>query len=181
MQRFKKVQQYGVALLVSEDTQLNVYFEKILSNINKWMLEGKIQKLVCVIQDLKSNQPIERWNFNILIEDENSENPKALKNLPEREQKVQIHKAIGALMRQIAASVSYLPVLNEPCGFELLVYGDQTLQVPQKFSETDGLYIPKSKMEEVPLRSFTTRIHRIDPKVQFRVFEDQEMYNDYAN
>ena len=37
---------------------------------------------------------------------------------------------IQAIVRQITASVTFLPLLNEPCSFDLLVYADSQATVP---------------------------------------------------
>jgi mitotic spindle assembly checkpoint protein MAD2 len=59
-------------------------------------------------------------------------------------------------MRQITASVTFLPLLNESCCFDLLVYADQDSTVPVTWEDSDPCFI--SNAEEVRLRSFTTKV-----------------------
>ena len=55
-----------------------------------------------------------------------------------------------------ASQVTFLPLLQEPCSFDLLVYTNQDAQVPQKWYDSDPRYIMNS--QEVKLRSFTTTV-----------------------
>merc|ERR1712086_821277 len=48
----------------------------------------------------------------------------------EKSQK-EITSEIQAIIRQITASVTFLPLLDEPCTFDLLVYTDNDVDVPQ--------------------------------------------------
>jgi len=59
-------------------------------------------------------------------------------------------------MRQITASVTFLPLLNEACCFDLLVYADLAATVPVEWEDSDPCYISNS--EEVKFRSFTTKV-----------------------
>ena len=49
-----------------------------------------------------------------------------------------------------------MPLLNEPCSFDLLVYTNKTAVVPKKWEDSDPRYIMNS--QEVKLRSFTTSV-----------------------
>lgn len=71
----------------------------------------------------------------------------------------EIQSEIAAILRQITASVSFLPLLDEPCTFDLLVYTDEGAGVPNAWEDSDPRYIPGA--EEVKLRSFTTTIHKV--------------------
>ena len=64
---------------------------------------------------------------------------------------------IQAIIRQITASVTFLPLLSEPCTFDLLVYTNTDVSIPQAWEESDPKYITK-KSQEVRLRSFTTKV-----------------------
>ena len=78
----------------------------------------------------------------------------------------EIKAEIGALIRQITASVSFLPLIDEPCAFDLLVYTDDDVQEPQGWEESDPRYIVNA--DEVKLRSFSTKVHRVDACVAFK-------------
>jgi mitotic spindle assembly checkpoint protein MAD2 len=71
----------------------------------------------------------------------------------------EIHGEIQAIIRQVTASVTFLPLLNEPCSFDLLVYTKKDAAVPAKWEDSDPCYIMNS--QEVKLRSFTTSVSSI--------------------
>ena len=83
--------------------------------------------------------------------------------------KKEIASEIQALIRQITASITFLPLLNEPCCFDLLVYTDKenTTNVPKLWEDSDPCYIVNS--EQVKLRSFNTKIHRVDVAVSYKM------------
>lgn len=68
----------------------------------------------------------------------------------------EITQEIQAIIRQITASVTFLPLLNEPCSFDLLVYADRDATVPILWEDSDPCYITNA--EEVKLRSFSTQV-----------------------
>lgn len=51
--------------LVTSDDQVKAYIKKIMSQLNKWMLGGKISKLVVVITDKETGEHVERWQFDV--------------------------------------------------------------------------------------------------------------------
>jgi mitotic spindle assembly checkpoint protein MAD2 len=51
---------------VSSDDEVKAYIKKIMSQLNKWMLGGKISKLVIVITSKETGEPIERWQFDVV-------------------------------------------------------------------------------------------------------------------
>merc|ERR1711964_302805 len=65
-----------------------------------------------------------------------------------------------AIIRQITASVTFLPLLDEPCSFDLLIYTDKWAEVPDAWDESDPRYIVGGS-QEVKLRSFTTKVHKV--------------------
>lgn len=64
---FSAVKKYGLNMLVSSDDQVKSYVKKIMSQLNKWMLHGKISKLVVVITSRETGEHIERWQFDVQI------------------------------------------------------------------------------------------------------------------
>lgn len=74
---------------------------------------------------------------------------------------------IQALMRQIISCVTFLPNLSDPCTFELLVYTNKDAQVPKSWEESEPKFITNS--DEVKLRSFTTKIHKVSTMVAYKI------------
>lgn len=50
---------------MSADDQVKAYIKKIMSQLNKWMVGGKISKLVVVITDKETGEHVERWQFDV--------------------------------------------------------------------------------------------------------------------
>lgn len=78
----------------------------------------------------------------------------------------EITTEIQAIIRQITASVTFLPTLEELCSFDLLVYTRKEAAVPSEWEDSDPKYIVNST--EVRLRSFTTKVHKVDAVVSYR-------------
>ncbi|KAI1238665.1 hypothetical protein IHE44_0013405 [Lamprotornis superbus] len=79
--------------------------------------------------------------------------------MKEKSQKA-IQDEIRSVIRQITATVTFLPLLESACAFDLLIYTDKDLAVPEKWEESGPQFIANS--EEVRLRSFTTTIHKVN-------------------
>lgn len=52
---------------VSADDQVKAYIKKIMSQLDKWMVGGKISKLVIVITDKDTGEHVERWQFDVRL------------------------------------------------------------------------------------------------------------------
>lgn len=52
---------------VSNDDQVKAYIKKIMSQLNRWMINGKISKLVVVITSKETGEHVERWQFDVRI------------------------------------------------------------------------------------------------------------------
>jgi len=157
---FTRVNKYGLTMLVTTDEGLKDYLKGVLSQISEWLVSGNIQKLVLVINDIATKEVLERWNFDIVME---KPGPGGTSSKPEKE----IRGEIQAIIRQITASVTFLPLLPFPCAFDLLVHTNPDIKVPGAWEESDPKYIT-SNSQEVRLRSFTTSIHKVDSMVAFK-------------
>lgn len=123
---------------------------------------------------------------------------KPLPDKPERE----ITAEIQAIIRQITASVTFLPLLEDPCTFDLLVYTKKApalprlgqeggcgeddaaargeaegvegglVPIPADWEESDPRYVAPGCAADVRLRSFTTKVHKVDTAVTYRASDD---------
>ncbi|KUL84243.1 hypothetical protein ZTR_06907 [Talaromyces verruculosus] len=184
---FSPVKKYGLNMLVSSDDQVRAYIKKIMSQLNKWMIGGKISKLVVVITSKETGEHVERWQFDVQIfkqaaagrkksataDKENSaaaadsENVAAAEEPTQEKTETQIQQEIQAIFRQITASVTFLPVLDGNCTFNVLVYADADSDVPVEWGDSDAKEITNG--EKVQLRSFSTNNHRVDTLVSYRL------------
>ena len=129
-----------------------------------WLIDRSVQKLVVVIAGQESGKTLERWVFDVRAD--KLPDGASVEARPEKE----LTSEIQAIIRQITASVTFLPLLDEACTFDLLVYTDTDVNVPSAWEESDPKYIAKS--EEVKLRSFTTKIHKVDAAVSYLAEDD---------
>eukprot|EP01137_Pigoraptor_chileana_P023267 Opistho-2@89271 len=157
---FTRMKKYGLALLVTTDNDLKEYLTNVLSQLRDWLLVKTVQKLVIVITSADTGAAVERWQFNI-------ECDKALSvaGAVQKGEK-EIHNEIQAIIRQITASVTFLPLIEDKCTFDVLIYADKNTDVPLAWEESDARIIAKS--QEVKLRSFNTTVHKIESLVSYR-------------
>ena len=101
---------------------------------------------------MDTQESLERWVFNC----ENTSGEADLEQVTSDKSEKEITKEIQAIIRQITASVTFLPLLGEPCFFDLLVYADQEATVPLTWEDSDACLITNS--EDVRLRSFDTKV-----------------------
>merc|ERR1712000_212830 len=81
---FTPVKKYGLNMLVSSDDQVKAYIKKIMSQLNKWMVGGKISKLVVVITSKETGEHVERWQFDVQILSKASKH-RSSKKAPDKE------------------------------------------------------------------------------------------------
>ena len=86
---------------------------------------------------------------------------------PSEKTEVQIQEEIQAIFRQVTASVTFLPVLDGNCTFNVLVYADADSDVPVEWGDSDAKEIKNA--EKVQLRSFSTANHKVDTMVSYRL------------
>jgi mitotic spindle assembly checkpoint protein MAD2 len=165
---------------VSSDDQVKAYIKKIMSQLNKWMSGSKISKLVVVITSKETGEHVERWQFDVQLlgkgskrksaektsDKENSAPAGASTPSPEKTEK-EIQDEIQSIFRQITASVTFLPMLDGNCTFNVLVYADADSEVPVEWGDSDAKEIKNG--EKVQLRSFSTSNHRVDTLVSYRL------------
>ncbi|QDZ17799.1 mitotic spindle checkpoint protein Mad2 [Chloropicon primus] len=162
---FKRTKKYGLSMMVTSDEGLTKYLSRVLTQISGWLAEGKLEKLVLVIASVHTNEVLERWAFDIETEQDVVEGKKSVEK-PEKE----IMSEIQAIIRQITASVTFLPLLSDPCAFDLLVYTKKDTSAPQEWEDSDPRYIINS--ESVKLRSFTTKVHKVDTMVSYKLLDE---------
>ncbi|KAM9236099.1 LOW QUALITY PROTEIN: mitotic spindle assembly checkpoint protein MAD2A-like [Dugong dugon] len=159
---FTRVQKYGLTVLVATDLfyyyeliiiiiyyyELIKYLNNVVEQLKDWSYRCSVPKLVVVISDIESGEVLERWQFAM-------ECDKTVKDDSAPREKSEIRSVI----RQITATVTFPPLLEVSCSFDLRIYTDKDLVVPEKWEESGPQFITNS--EEVHLCSFTTTIHKM--------------------
>lgn len=167
-EHFAPVPKYGLQILVAKDENLQKFIGEVLQQLRGWMMQSQVKKLVVVIASHATGQTLERWTFDVKTSKEAKEGDAALPRL--QADAVREQKEIQAIIRQITASVTFLPLLDELCSFDLLVYTDKWADVPEAWDESDPKYIVGDK-QEVKLRSFSTKVHKVDGAVAYKYSE----------
>jgi len=168
---FKRVAKYGLGMMVTSDDGLSAYLSQVLSQLGAWLERGDVERLCVVVRGVDSNKTLERWVFAVKTQYNDKENLRDARPV-DRASKAskEITNEIQAIIRQITASVTFLPLLDEACAFDLLVYARKSSDVPGTWEDTDPCYITNAN--EVKLRSFTTRIHAVDAAVSYADDDD---------
>merc|ERR1711931_232936 len=151
---FTRKQEYGLTLLVSTESEVNKFLDSVLTQIKDWLELGKIKKLVVVLKSVETQETLERWEFK--IESEKDADGKQLEKAEKDEKKIKAE--IRDVIRQITASVTFLPLLDCLCSFDILIYTHSDAEVPEDWGDSDPCFILNS--EEVKLRSFSTSVHK---------------------
>jgi len=159
-EEFEQTKKYGIPLLVSKEKGVKIFIDNVLSQSNEWMMRNEIQRLVIVIMDVKSEEVKERWTFDIETDRE------AAKRGGDKPDSV-IRQEIAGIIKQITASVSYLPLLETQCKFDILVHTRKDAATPQAWEESDPRLIRNAEL--VQLRHFSTSIHKVEASVAYTV------------
>lgn len=170
---FKLVKKYGLGLLVSVDDELRSYIRRVISQLHKWIVSAKLSKLVLCIVEKDTNEVVERWQFDVSVtrplQENNAVSVTTTGNNQMEKPESEIHREIQAIIRQITASTTFLPLLTSPCTFSVLVYANQNATVPDEWIDSKDR--PVAVAENVQFRSFSTAMHKIDTMVSYRVNE----------
>lgn len=164
--------------MTTSDKGLLQYLDNVQKQVTEWLLSGNVQRLVVVVQGVDTMETLERWQFNVSVDkdDGGTENqtPNNHHQASTGNKSIKdIHNEIQAIIRQITASVTFLPLLQEPCTFDLLVYTDKDVEAPEKWADSDPCYILNSA--EVKLRSFTTSVHKVDSMVAYKEADEWDL------
>ncbi|CAM9020447.1 unnamed protein product [Wickerhamomyces anomalus] len=159
---FQMVKKYGLNMLVTCDDDIKAYI--------RWVVGDKISKLIVAIISKDTGEVVERWQFDVQVFEDTKEelnNPK-----PQHDKsKEEIQKEIQAIIRQITASVTFLPTLETgDYTFNVLVYADANAKVPSEWIDSDSKEIKGG--EKVKFKSFSTNGHKVDTLVSYRLNED---------
>lgn len=170
---FRTVKKFGLPMLTTTDDELADYLDRAMQQLKKWLEQGKVRRLVVAIVEKESQETVERWQFDVEVI--NTELPEdAAGAVPRSAQKTdaQVKAEIAAIIKQITASCTFLPMLEEPCAFQILAYTDRDVEVPVEWTDSNARLIAEGQAEQVKLRSFSTHVHRVDAMVAYRREED---------
>lgn len=158
---FTTIQKYGLSILVTTEEPLQKYLDNVLAQLKDWLEAKVVHQVVLVISAVDTKETLERWEFRIQSDEEMTATSK-----PKEKELADIQNEIKNVIRQIVASVTYLPILETSCAFDLLIYTNKNSKLPNKWADSAPLLIEDS--ETVRLKSFSTSVHAVDTAVSYK-------------
>jgi len=119
-----------------------------------------------VITNAHTKEVLECWDFKMQAECGDGETGDPTK-LTSSKQLSRIQNEIRDVMRQISATVSYLPLLDCICTFDVMIHTLQNTEIPAQWDETGAVFIQNA--QAVQLRSFSTGLHKVDTVVNYKM------------
>lgn len=105
---------------------------------------------------------MERWDFNVEYE---GDIKNSIDHTSEKPLK-QIKNEIRDVLKQIASSVAYLPLLDCLCSFDILIYTKDNVTLPAEWAEAEPANIKNA--QSVKMRSFSTNLHKMETVVTYK-------------
>ncbi|KAF8923903.1 hypothetical protein BGZ58_002402 [Dissophora ornata] len=196
---FKMTKKYGLNMLVTTDPEIKNHMREILKQVEAWLMACKVEKLILAIKSKETMTVLERWQFDIQntkdhtlsqqqqppssshhnkenmgvhTNDISSNSSGSASNSKQKTEKTEkeIQAEIQAILRQITASVTFLPMLDEKCTWTILCQTEKDAEVPATWNDADPHLVHNA--EQVKLRSFSTNLHKIDALVAYRLQDD---------
>ncbi|KAG0722097.1 Mitotic spindle assembly checkpoint protein MAD2A [Chionoecetes opilio] len=159
-------QQYGLTLYTTTDPAVKGFLDDILAQIKEWLEGGEVQRLVLVVANVDTKEVLERWDF--MVQQEPGVTPQDTKEGKGGSKDLKlIQKEMRDVIRQITACVTFLPLLDCACSFDLQVYTHKDTQASEKWMESPPCFIANS--QEVRLKSFSTSIQKVDTCVSYKM------------
>lgn len=163
---FEPAEHFGITVYMTTNEGLKSFLTSILDQIQDWICENRMRKISLIISNTSTKEVLERWDFNIDYEcDENGSAVGNGKTVGKKDLKL-IQKEIRDVLRQISASISFLPLLDCLCSFDLHVYTNQGCEVPEEWDETQPCFIANA--QELSLRTFSTSLHKVGTRVIYK-------------
>ncbi|XP_076246544.1 mitotic arrest deficient 2 [Calliopsis andreniformis] len=167
---FEPAEHFGLFVLMSTDDKIKGFLDTVLGQIQEWLVQRKVQKVTLVITNVNTKEVLEKWDFKVDYEGQTSNGvTDSINNgLPDVGTKdvKSIQKEIREVIRQITGTVSFLPLLDCLCSFDILTYTVPDCGIPKEWDETQPVFIANS--QEVQLRSFSTSIHKMETIVSYK-------------
>uniref|UniRef100_A0A1B6DI51 Mitotic spindle assembly checkpoint protein MAD2A n=1 Tax=Clastoptera arizonana TaxID=38151 RepID=A0A1B6DI51_9HEMI len=162
---FNPEEHFGLSILVSKDDGILKFLDVVLKQIKEWLLQQKVEKISLVICNISTKEVLERWDFRLEYEGGSNKSDGNGDVVGEKDIKI-IQREIKDVLRQICATISFLPLLDCPCSFDILTYAKDDCEVPEEWGETQPVFIANS--QELQMRTFSTSLHRMNTVVSYK-------------
>ncbi|KAG9394175.1 Mitotic spindle checkpoin protein MAD2 [Carpediemonas membranifera] len=163
---FTRKRLYELNVVTASDESLKKYLKANLATISSWIESNKVERLVLVLANSTNDETIERWEFDIKTDAQAEDDEDATSDKPLKE----IQKEIQAVVRQITTSSTFLPIIEVPCSFDIILHTKQGLEMGNEWE----ISAPKTidGAVEVKFKSFDTKLHRVETGVCYKPSED---------
>lgn len=103
---FEPAEHFGLFVLMSTDEKIKGYLDTVLSQIQEWLTQRKVQKITLVITNVNTKEVLEKWDFKVDYEGQSSnDNTKSsLLEVGTKDVKA-IQKEIREVIRQITGNL----------------------------------------------------------------------------
>ena len=161
---FEKVKKFGQTILVTTDARLKKYLNVIVIQLREFLLKRNIDKLVMEIMNVETKEAVEKWDFCIECDRSIADEKEVSVDMR------QVHEHIRGVMRQISASVAFLPCLEGVFSFDILLYTDKNTALPSvEWADTKPNMILNE--EKVKLKGFVTGIQNVETVVSYKAHD----------
>lgn len=120
-----------------------------------------VEKVSLIIVNVATKEPLERWDFKVQYCGVSDSEGVEVSEKPLKE----IQREIRDVLKQIAGSVSYLPLLDARCSIDLLMYTKNDVSIPEQWEETSSADIRNA--QTVGMRMFSTNLHKMTTSVVY--------------
>lgn len=165
-EEFDNTQQYGLTILMSKNDKIQEFLTNVLSQTEAWLSKNLLNKVSMVITNAHTKEVLECWDFKVQAQPGDGPDTSAM-NLTSSKDIKRVQNEIRDVMRQISATVSYLPLLDCICTFDVMIHTLQNCELPSGWDETAGIFIQNA--QAVELRSFSTGLHKVDTIVNYKM------------
>ncbi|GJQ70563.1 mad2 [Trypoxylus dichotomus] len=159
---FKTAENYGLTILMSQDNKIKEFLSTTLNQLKEWLIQRIVNKVALVITNVNSLEVMERWDFNVEYEGDVNQGNEQTSNKPLK----QIKNEIRDVLKQIASSVAYLPLLDCLCSFDIQIYTKNDVILPEEWADAQPANVKNA--QSVKMRSFSTNIHKMETVVTYK-------------
>ncbi|KAI7864688.1 DNA-binding protein [Spinellus fusiger] len=146
---FTMTEKYGMKMITTTNKELQLYVHDILLQVR--------------------DEPVERWQFDVKA----NKHPSEHVDLPTSpstatEEKEQFGQAFRSTIRQITATVSFLPLLTDKCTINIQVYTDTSVTAQGKWGAS-SVALLKGGGEHMRLKTLVTSSHQVETIVSYQM------------
>ena len=142
-----------------------------MRQVKRWIYSDIISKLVIALVSKETVEVTERWRFDLDIIKSRKHNVGITMSEPKLKSGKEVQREIQAIIRQITASVTFLPELTCPHTFNVLVYANPDCKVPADWDDSDPKNVGGDSVESVSFKTLSTNYHDVSTFVTYKVID----------